>query len=92
MRVVHEGWLWTVHLERVPNASGRQFGVRPGVAMSGRDYKCIQHYGTGKVTRVLRDMAQALVNTGDFRFVPRSVWKEHTRDAQPQVEAQEDTI
>ncbi len=45
----------------------------------GKDYKCIRHYKSGKVTRMLRDAAQALVLTGDFQFVPRSAWKEAGR-------------
>ena len=41
--------------------------------------KTIQNIRTGKVTRKQDVRAHTMIETGDWEYVPKSVWKQYTR-------------
>ena len=43
--------------------------------------KCVQNKQTEAVVRVRDEKAAFLTESGDWKYVPKSVWKERTRDA-----------
>lgn len=43
--------------------------------------KCIMNNFSKNITRVSDDIAKQKVDSGDFKYVSKSLWKEKTRDA-----------
>ncbi|QDP53408.1 MAG: hypothetical protein GOVbin4296_18 [Prokaryotic dsDNA virus sp.] len=41
--------------------------------------KCIQH-SNGEIKRVADDVAYSLVNSDEWKYIPKSKWKEVKRD------------
>ncbi len=42
--------------------------------------KCVANVATHKIKRVTNELANILVSSGDWNYVPKAIWKRDVRD------------
>ena len=54
--------------------------------------KCVKNLATNEIKRVSDSIADTYVNTGKFKFIPKSEWKAATRVVQVSNEVVEPSV